>query len=122
MSNNPKNKPPESLPEIPNLTKEQLNRLLTADYLDAIAKLIRRGAVTGFDFAWDERYEKPLGNVVMTSTELVAPLETKLLKDIQEAMSTQKEQIRFEDLTQTLREHGKCSDPKCMACNNPNKA
>jgi hypothetical protein len=118
MSQKPKD---PTMPDIPSLSKEQLNRLLAADYLVTIANLIRKGAVTGFDFAWDERYEKPQGHVVLSSLQLTAPLEAKLLADMANEKPPEPP-IIVEDATEAFKEHGKCENPRCMACNNPNKA
>lgn len=121
MSNQKKSDSPE-LPNIPDLSQEQLNRLLAADWLETIAKMMRKGAVTGFDIAWDERYQKPVGKVEMASFELTAPLEAKLMRDIQEAKASAERQVPYYDMTEEIKNHAKCENPACMACNNPNKA
>jgi hypothetical protein len=106
------------LPSIPSLSSDQLHRLLCADYLESIAKLIRQGRVTGFDLAWDMSAEEPVGKVVVESDTFVSPLKQRLLRDIAEAQAAAARQIQVIDAT----EHQKCENPACVACNNPNKA
>lgn len=117
---NPKNNP--ELPEIPSLSQEQLNRLLAADWLETVAKMMRKGAVTGFAIAWSEQYQKPVGKVEMSSIELTAPLESKLLRDIEEAKAVAARQVPYFDLSEDAKNHAKCENPTCLVCNNPNKA
>lgn len=111
-----------TLPEIPQLTKEQLNRLLCADYLEHVAKLIRKGGLTGFDFAWTDKHEKPVGRLEVLSLELTAPLEARLLNEMEEARQEAARKIPVQDMTEAIQQHGKCQDPYCVACNNPIKA
>lgn len=106
---------------IPDLSQDQLNRLLAADYLESMANLIRKGTVSGFDFAWDQRFEKPVGKVIMSSLQFVAPLEAKLLEQMREAEAEEANKIQVEDLSEDLKNH-KCDDEDCQVCNSPHKA
>jgi hypothetical protein len=106
------------LPAIPDLSPDQLHRLLCADYLESIARLIRQGQVTGFDLAWDMSAEQPAGRVEVESDTFVSPLKQRLLRDIAEAQAAAAKQIQVIDATQ----HDKCDNENCVACNNPNKA
>ncbi|SRR5258708_2792992 len=102
-----------SMPEIPPLTQDQLNRLLTADWLEQVAKMIRSGAANGFDIAWDTRYQKPVGTVQMSTERLQAPLELKMLAQIAEEQS----KIRVEDVSEKIKDHA-CDSEECIVCNN----
>lgn len=120
MSKKPSDK--TDLPEIPALSREQVHKLLCADYLENLAKLIRRGAVSGFDLIWHPGYEKPVGKLELDSFELVAPMEAKLINDIKAAHEAAARKIPVTDLTTQMEEHGHCERPDCYACNNPVKA
>jgi hypothetical protein len=112
------NKPTPPLPNIPDLTREQFHRLLAADYLVALAGLIRKGTVSGFDMAWDERFEKPAGKVMMSTAALQSPLEQRVLEQIQEEREQAERQIDVSDMTEALQDHH-CDNPACLACNDP---
>jgi hypothetical protein len=105
-------------PEITQLTEEQVNRLVTADWLESVAKLIRSGAATGFDIAWDARYPKPLGNVVMSTEQLYGATEMKLLSARyaakQQELATK---IPVQDISDDIGDH-KCDSEQCLVCRN----
>lgn len=110
------------LPSIPALSEEQVRRLLTADYLEALAKMIRKGQITNFDIAWDQTLGKPVGVVEVDANVILAPLEVHVMQQMAEAQAKAERQIPYEDLTAEVAEHEKCDSPRCVACNNPNKA
>lgn len=114
-------KPDPKSVAIPDLSQDQLHRLLAADYLESLAGLIRKGTITGFDFAWDQRFEKPVGKVVMSSLTLIAPLEAKLMQQMQEAEEAEAKKIQVEDLSEDLKDH-RCDDEACQVCHSPHKA
>lgn len=111
---------PEDHP-IPALSETQIHRLLAADYLETIANMIRKGTLAGFDIAWDERYEKPVGKIVMAAGAIIAPLEAQLRQQIAEEQAKAAQVIPVADFSEELKEHY-CEDPQCYVCNNPNKA
>jgi hypothetical protein len=104
-------KTPE-LPAVPELTQEKLNVLLAADWLESLATLIRKGTVTSFQLAWDTRYGKPVGPILIESNLLRSPLELKLLSQLAE----QDAKIPYKDLTEDLKDHD-CDDKNCPVCN-----
>lgn len=110
------------LPAIPELTREQLNRLLCADYLEYCAKMIRKGSLTGFDIAWNTSYEKPVGKLEIVSFELTAPLEANILRQIEEAKAAAAERAAKQIPVVDATEHEKCTNEACVVCNSPFKA
>jgi len=89
------------LPDLKDLTKDQANRLICADYLRAVAGLIERGHVGAFELAWSNNtMHKPSGRVVMDSNFLIAPAEAEFQAKIEEA----KDKISFEDLSEKLKD------------------
>lgn len=117
-----KNRDLPSLPEIPNLTQDKINRLITADYLETLAEMIRKGDLEGFDLAWDARYQKPVGKVALLSSEIKGPLEQKWTAEILEQQKALEAQIQVYDAEEAVQTHGKCESEACMLCNNPHKA
>lgn len=113
-----KNDTDPELPAVPELTKDQLNRLVCADYLESLANMIRKGQVNGFDMGWDFTTEKPVGRVEIDSKVLIAPLEAKILQGVAKQYAEAAKKIPVVDATS----HEKCTNPHCVACNNPNKA
>lgn len=107
----------KDLPEIPELTQAQLNRLLTADWLEQIARMVRAGSVKGFDIAWDMRYQKPVGNVSLGTEKLLAPLEIKLTAQIAEETRKAEQAIPVHDISEEIRDH-QCDSEACLVCNN----
>jgi hypothetical protein len=104
-------------PEISPLTEEQVNRLIAADWLESIAKLIRSGSVTGIDIAWDTRYHKPLGNVIMSTEKLYGPVELKLLAAGPAPKQELVTKIPVQDVSQDIGDH-KCNLDTCLVCMN----
>lgn len=104
----------QDMPEIPQLSEEQINRLITADWLESIAKLIRNGAATGFDIAWDTRYPKPLGSVVMSTEQLYGKTELKLRTA---AYVAPQNKIPVQDVSDEIGDHT-CSSDACLVCRN----
>lgn len=121
MSKTDRDTNPE-LPAITELTKDQLNRLVCADYLEAIAGMIRKGNVNGFDLHWDLSTDKPIGEVGLDANYLIAPLEAKIAGAMrayaQQQAQAEARKIPVIDATG----HEKCENPDCIACNNPHKA
>lgn len=109
-------KTPE-MPNIPAPTKESFNRAICADYLEAIARLIRKGSVRGISFAWDDRIEKPIGTVNMSAEMLLGPMELELMQKASEMQAQEQTSIPVEDISEDIKDH-KCNHPGCLVCNN----
>ncbi len=119
-----KKKTEKPLPPIPELTPIKANQLMCADYLRSIAGMIERGQILAFDLSWSTTIRKPLGKHVFDAEYLIAPVESKFLK---EAIQMQKQEeaqqakgISFEDVTEQLQDHEPCPDDEkddCALCN-----
>jgi hypothetical protein len=120
MSKNNKELP--SFTSIPDLTQEKVNRLLTADYLEHLADLIRKDKVAGLDLAWSPQLQKPVGRVILVSAEITGPLQAKWEQEIADNLKAAQSVIPVQDLTQEIAEHGKCENPRCIGCNPQAKA
>lgn len=109
---NPKIPPPNKAAE------KNIRRLLCADYLETIATLIRKGAVTGFEFVWDEEMPKPAGSLEVVSDFLSTPLEIKLTEQAEAAKKAEaaKTKIELFDISDDVKKHEKCENPRCIAC------
>lgn len=108
------------LPPIPELTAEHAHQFVCADYLESIARLIRRGAISGFDFAWNSSLEKPIGKFVGNCAMLIAPMETKIQQAIADYREEQSKQISVVDVTEQLKNHEPCDEESaddCAICN-----
>lgn len=110
----------DELPPIEQLSVKQANRLVTADWLRSIAKLIQTGVIDSFECAWNFDLPKPIGRFTASCEMLSAPLEAKL----HEAVAVYKKEhlavIPVVDVTEQLKDHVPCEgDAKenCALCN-----
>ncbi len=101
-----------------DISRKQLSRLLAADYLISIADEIRKGVISGFDFAWDERYEKPIGTILMSATSISSPLERKILRQVEDLERQAAKKIYVEDISEKVKGHS-CNDDSCIVCADP---
>lgn len=104
------------LPPITELTATRAHQLICADYLETMANLIRKGAVTGFEFMWNTQIEKPIGKYVGDSSMLIAPMESKIQNAIADYRAEQAKQISVTDLTEELKEHEPCQGKAAEEC------
>lgn len=98
------------VPSIESLTVRQMNLLVCADYLETIAKLIRKGSVTSLEFLWNSEIEKPVGKIVIDAGLLIGPTELKISRAITEYKSEQDKKISVEDLTSEAEEDPEAKD------------
>lgn len=92
------------LPPIEELTTDQANRLICADYLRAIAQLIEKGALQAFDLSWAVSVAaKPIGKFVMNANFLMCTAEAEFEQKIEEYKAKQASKIQVEDHTEELK-------------------
>jgi hypothetical protein len=93
----------DNFPSVTQLTQSQAHRMITGDWLRAVAGMIERGAVSAFDIAWSEQLEKPKGRVVTTSDFLIAPVEARFHEEIEKIKAEQNSILL--DMTEELKSH-----------------
>lgn len=92
------------LPPIEELTTDQANRLICADYLRTLATMIERGALQAFDLSWAARVAaKPIGKLVMDAGFLMCDAEKEFEQKIEEYKAKQAAKIQVEDCVQELK-------------------
>jgi len=93
------------LPPIPELTVGKAHRLICADYLRTMAKLIEQGAVEAFDFNWNTSFRKPIGKIVCSADFLTAPVESQFIANIAAYEAERAKKIPVVDITEDLKEN-----------------
>ncbi len=92
------------LPPIEDLTQDEANRLICADYLRAIARLIEKGAVSAFDLSWAAKVaSKPVGRFVTDASFLMCAAEAELTLKVEEYKTQQAKKIEVEDFSGKLK-------------------
>lgn len=106
---------PEKI-DVPELTVNQAHRMICADYLEAVANLIRKGSVTGFEFMWNTQLDKPIGKFVAEANVLVGPVEIQIREAITAYSAEQAKKISVTDLSGCLESE---DEPKTDAPEEP---
>lgn len=100
------------LPPIPELTVGKAHRLICADYLRTLAKLIEQGGLEAFELAWNLSFRKPQGKVVTTADSLTGPVEAQFLANVRAYQEEQARKVPVIDLTEEMKEnHPEIVDP-----------
>lgn len=92
------------IPPIAELTISEMKRLVCADYLDQIAKMIRKGTLIGFELMWNTEIEKPIGKFVAEAGLLIGPVEAKITEDLNAYRAEQAKKISVTDLSEELKD------------------
>ena len=93
------------LPPIPELTIGRAHRLICADYLRAIAKLIEQNAIDAFELAWNTTQRKPQGKIIASADFLTGPVESQFLANVAAYQAEQAKKIDLVDITEELQEN-----------------
>lgn len=107
-------------PPIPELTVSQAHRIICADWLESVARMVRQGSVTAFDIAWNSDLEKPVGKFLGNASLLIGPIEPKLKAAVAAERQRQIDATtQVVDFTEQLKDHEPCegeAKEQCALC------
>ena len=94
------------LPPIEELTQDQVNKLVCADYIRTLADMIEKGALSAFDLQWSAKLSnKPVGRLVTDAAFIICDAEQELTEKIEKYKAEQAKKISVQDMTEVLKDN-----------------